>query len=143
MGGETTERKKERELLITGHEDGSVRFWDSTGTCLTLIATFSSSVLFSSDEMTGDHPRDDDDDEWPPFRKVMYQAAFYILMFSIFMPIWKLYTLNQIRAHIRIPRQLKLLLSGMSSFRLGPLTPTPTTRGWRSRRLHFAQSRVC
>ena len=69
-GGTTTEMKRERELLITGHEDGSVRFWDSTGTCLTFLCKFSSSVLFSSDEMVGDHHRDEDDEEWPPFRKV-------------------------------------------------------------------------
>jgi len=70
QGGTTAEVKRERELLITGHEDGSVRFWDSTGSCLTFLCKFSSSVLFSSDEMAGDHSRDEDDEEWPPFRKV-------------------------------------------------------------------------
>ncbi|CAL8123087.1 unnamed protein product [Orchesella dallaii] len=65
-----------KSLLITGHEDGSIRFWDSTGTCLTLLTKFSSSALFSSsDELPNStldtsNSRDDDEEEWPPFRKV-------------------------------------------------------------------------
>lgn len=65
-----------KSLLITGHEDGSIRFWDSSEVCLTLLAKFSSSVLFSSiDDLDGpihdtSNAKDEDDDEWPPFRKV-------------------------------------------------------------------------
>jgi lethal(2) giant larvae protein len=68
--------KKGKSLLISGHEDGSVRFWDSSGICLTLIAKFNSSVLFSAhDDLDGplndsSNVKDEDDDEWPPFRKV-------------------------------------------------------------------------
>lgn len=77
--GATTASKKPRgkSLLITGHEDGSVRFWDYTDICLTLLTKFSSSVLFSSnmDDLDGpildsSNTKDDEDDEWPPFRKV-------------------------------------------------------------------------
>lgn len=65
-----------KSLLITGHEDGSIRFWDVTGNCLTLVTKFVSSSLFTSnDEMPesgldNSNAKDDDEDEWPPFRKV-------------------------------------------------------------------------
>jgi len=68
--------KRGKSLLITGHEDGSVRFWDASGVCLSLLAKFNSSVLFSaSDDLDitlndSSNARDEDDDEWPPFRKV-------------------------------------------------------------------------
>nr|CAG4641438.1 EOG090X00I4 [Eurycercus lamellatus] len=60
-------------LLLTGHEDGSVRFWDASTAALHQIAKFSTAPCFSSDEL--DSPPDDEDgeaeeDEWPPFRKV-------------------------------------------------------------------------
>jgi lethal(2) giant larvae protein len=65
-----------RSLLISGHEDGSVRFWDCSGVCLALLAKFNSSVLFSTaDDLDGplhdsSNAKDEEDDEWPPFRKV-------------------------------------------------------------------------
>lgn len=65
-----------KSVLITGHEDGSIRFWDVTGTCLLLLTKFSSVSLFSSSDeipetaLDNSNARDDDEDEWPPFRKV-------------------------------------------------------------------------
>lgn len=65
-----------KSLLITGHEDGSIRFWDATDNCLSLITKFSSSSLFTSGEeipetgLDNSNAKDDDEDEWPPFRKV-------------------------------------------------------------------------
>jgi len=69
-----TEDAKEvyHELLLTGHEDGSVRFWDADGVALAPLYKFSSEPFFT----TGDDFDDDiaeengDEDDWPPFRKV-------------------------------------------------------------------------
>lgn len=74
--GDKSKDSSGKALLITGHEDGSIRFWDATGNCLTLLTKFTSSALFnSSDELPdagldNSNARDDDEDEWPPFRKV-------------------------------------------------------------------------
>ena len=60
-----------KDLFITGHEDGSVRFWGTSGSGMKLLAKFSLNTLFRSDD---DEPLDghqDDDEEWPPFRKVV------------------------------------------------------------------------
>lgn len=64
-------------MLLTGHEDGTVRFWDASGIALQPLYKFGSAQLFSGEEIAiegsngaaaaGD---DDEDDEWPPFRKV-------------------------------------------------------------------------
>jgi len=59
-------------LLLTGHEDGSVRFWDASTAALRQVAKFSTSQCFTGDDL--DTPPDDaeaevDEDEWPPFRK--------------------------------------------------------------------------
>lgn len=43
-----------RELLLTGHEDGTVRFWDAGGTTLTPIYKFSTSLLFTGEEIAGE-----------------------------------------------------------------------------------------
>lgn len=81
-GGRVEERAfvKTNDLLITGHEDGSVRFWDASDTNMYHIYTVSTAKLFlASDD---DIPAIDGDDvsplggdgdvesEWPPFRKV-------------------------------------------------------------------------
>ncbi|XP_030755265.1 lethal(2) giant larvae protein isoform X2 [Sitophilus oryzae] len=60
-----------RELLLTGHEDGTVRFWDAGGVTLTLIYKFSSAQFFTGDE-SDESPvnQDQDEEEWPPFRKI-------------------------------------------------------------------------
>lgn len=64
------------DILITGHEDGTVRFWDATTTSLKHLYTLSTSKLFLSSEDdialidSDDHDLDNDDQEWPPFRKV-------------------------------------------------------------------------
>ncbi|XP_046389547.1 lethal(2) giant larvae protein homolog 1 isoform X2 [Ischnura elegans] len=64
-----------KDLLLTGHEDGSVRFWDSNGISLKLLYKFSSAELFTSEEGV-DSPvangtnQEEEEEEWPPFRKV-------------------------------------------------------------------------
>ncbi|GLG99587.1 Uncharacterized protein GBIM_06018 [Gryllus bimaculatus] len=62
-----------RNLLLTGHEDGTVRFWNASGIALQPLYKFASAGLFSGDEIGGDGSNgvaDDDEEEWPPFRKV-------------------------------------------------------------------------
>lgn len=62
---------KEYEILLTGHEDGSVKFWDCTGVVLEPLLHFKTSSLFGSDDDLDDfhdHQEKLDDSE-PPFRK--------------------------------------------------------------------------
>ena len=56
-----------RELLLTGHEDGTVMFWDAGGVTMKLIYKLGTAVFFGEGELP---PQDSDEDEWPPFRKV-------------------------------------------------------------------------
>ncbi|GIX73484.1 lethal(2) giant larvae protein homolog 1 [Caerostris extrusa] len=53
-------------LLLTGHEDGSVRFWDASGVALSHLYTIHTSHIFVNED--GEPPVDEE--EWPPFRKV-------------------------------------------------------------------------
>ncbi|KAF6715830.1 Lethal(2) giant larvae-like protein 1 [Oryzias melastigma] len=67
---------KQQELLLTGHEDGTVRFWDASGVALTPLYKLSTANVFHTDCDPVDDPHDDPDmqqeeeEEWPPFRKV-------------------------------------------------------------------------
>uniref|UniRef100_A0A3Q3M8P6 LLGL scribble cell polarity complex component 1 n=1 Tax=Labrus bergylta TaxID=56723 RepID=A0A3Q3M8P6_9LABR len=68
---------KQQELLLTGHEDGTVRFWDASGVALTPLYKLSTANVFHTDCDPCDDPQDPGDDpdmqqeeEWPPFRKV-------------------------------------------------------------------------
>ncbi|XP_072398272.1 lethal(2) giant larvae protein [Diabrotica undecimpunctata] len=59
-----------RELLLTGHEDGTVKFWDAGGVTFTLIYKFGTAQFFSGDDLEEVHPDPEDlEDEWPPFKK--------------------------------------------------------------------------
>lgn len=42
-----------RELLLTGHEDGTVRFWDAGSVNLTPIYKFSTAQYFTGDDIVG------------------------------------------------------------------------------------------
>jgi len=68
-GGEkvTSENSStERHLLLTGHEDGSVKFWDVTHLSMPLIYQMKTSDYFQVEQA----PEEEADDEsWPPFRK--------------------------------------------------------------------------
>nr|CAG4638231.1 EOG090X00I4 [Cyclestheria hislopi] len=60
-------------LLLTGHEDGSVRFWDASTAALRQIATFSTSNCFVGEDLDAPTEEGDiqsEDEDWPPFRKV-------------------------------------------------------------------------
>lgn len=57
-------------MLLSGHEDGSVRFWDCTGVVLLPLLHLKTAPLFINQDGDLDHgeaPEADDDD--PPFRK--------------------------------------------------------------------------
>lgn len=62
-----------RDLLITGHEDGSVRFWNAGSVVLSLMYTFKTNAIFIADDEL-DEPAEshaeEEEEEWPPFRKV-------------------------------------------------------------------------
>jgi len=60
------------DILITGHEDGSVRFWDVSSTSITLLYKLLTAPMFacSSSQADSSDLDLDNDEEWPPFRKV-------------------------------------------------------------------------
>lgn len=67
-------------FLIHRHEDGTVRFWDASGVALTPLYKLSTANVFHTDCDPCDDPPDPNDDpdmqqeeEWPPFRKVRAQ----------------------------------------------------------------------
>ncbi len=63
-------------LLLTGHEDGSVRFWGLAGNVLTPLTVFKTAKLFKADDLDADgeeerpNGEEEEEEEWPPFRKV-------------------------------------------------------------------------
>jgi lethal(2) giant larvae protein len=72
-----------KDLLLTGHEDGSVRFWDVTQMSMTLIYRLRTSDYFQTDSTPVDESCSNERannpnsmssavsaDNWPPFRKV-------------------------------------------------------------------------
>lgn len=66
-----SEKTQCKEFLLTGHEDGTIRFWNATNVALTPIYKYNSSILFTGEHLDVlEQPPDDEEDEWPPFRKV-------------------------------------------------------------------------
>ncbi|XP_054718851.1 lethal(2) giant larvae protein homolog 1-like [Uloborus diversus] len=67
LGGvNSAEEPTVHNLLLTGHEDGSVRFWDASGIALSHLYTIHTSHLFVGED--GEPAAEEE--EWPPFRKV-------------------------------------------------------------------------
>ncbi|XP_047689151.1 LLGL scribble cell polarity complex component 2 isoform X2 [Prionailurus viverrinus] len=60
----------QRDLLLTGHEDGTVRFWDASGVCLRLLYKLSTVRVFLTDTEPSENLNAQGEDEWPPLRKV-------------------------------------------------------------------------
>ncbi|XP_010151176.1 PREDICTED: lethal(2) giant larvae protein homolog 2 [Eurypyga helias] len=60
----------QRDLLLTGHEDGTVRFWDASGVCLHLLYKLSTVKVFLTDADPNENMNTVGEDEWPPLRKV-------------------------------------------------------------------------
>ncbi|XP_013199710.1 lethal(2) giant larvae protein homolog 1 isoform X2 [Amyelois transitella] len=69
-GSAATPEVAPRQLLLTGHEDGSVRFWDVTGVAMTPLYKYTTSQLFSGLEVGENNDSQTDEEEWPPFRRV-------------------------------------------------------------------------
>ncbi|KAH8412351.1 hypothetical protein KR009_001419 [Drosophila setifemur] len=68
------EAAKEYEILLTGHEDGSVKFWDCTGVLLKPIYNFKTAGIFGNepdfrDDAAADISGEQLDEGEPPFRK--------------------------------------------------------------------------
>lgn len=68
------EPKNDYEILLTGHEDGSVKFWDCTSIIMKPLLHVKTAPLFgNSDDLDLDLARNDSseqlDDSEPPFRK--------------------------------------------------------------------------
>ena len=62
----------EETIVITGHEDGSVKFWLSKNNLMTHLTSFDTKLYFRGEDDDDDFERDpeDDEEEWPPFKKV-------------------------------------------------------------------------
>jgi len=56
-----------RDLLLTGHEDGTVRFWDASSASMRLMYKLSTCPVFGIPDSSTIVP---EEEEWPPFRKV-------------------------------------------------------------------------
>ncbi|EDV20946.1 uncharacterized protein TRIADDRAFT_31093, partial [Trichoplax adhaerens] len=70
-GGQAMNSDSNRsELLLTGHQDGSIRFWDVSNTSLQLLYTLSTSSYFITEGDEEDGDKNEEEDNWPPFRKV-------------------------------------------------------------------------
>ncbi|XP_067934624.1 LLGL scribble cell polarity complex component 2-like isoform X5 [Watersipora subatra] len=65
-GGERREVRKTRDLLLTGHEDGSVKLWDISAVSMSLLYKVNTASYFEE----GFSENAVDEDDWPPFRKI-------------------------------------------------------------------------
>ncbi|XP_064135449.1 lethal(2) giant larvae protein homolog 1 isoform X2 [Loxodonta africana] len=69
-GRNLAQEPSQRGLLLTGHEDGTVRFWDASGVALRPLYKLSTAGLFQTDFEHTDSLVQAAEDDWPPFRKV-------------------------------------------------------------------------
>uniref|UniRef100_A0A8C0X662 LLGL scribble cell polarity complex component 2 n=1 Tax=Castor canadensis TaxID=51338 RepID=A0A8C0X662_CASCN len=69
-GRNLAQEPSQRGLLLTGHEDGTVRFWDASGVALRPLYKLSTAGLFQMDCEHADSLGQAAEDDWPPFRKV-------------------------------------------------------------------------
>ncbi|XP_039632171.1 lethal(2) giant larvae protein homolog 1 [Polypterus senegalus] len=60
----------QKGLLLTGHEDGTVRFWDASGVSLKPLYKLNTASIFHTDCEHNDSLTQPGEEEWPPFRKV-------------------------------------------------------------------------
>ncbi|XP_027375446.1 lethal(2) giant larvae protein homolog 1 isoform X2 [Bos indicus x Bos taurus] len=69
-GRNLAQEPSQRGLLLTGHEDGTVRFWDASGVALRPLYKLCTAGLFQTDCEHADSLAQAAEDDWPPFRKV-------------------------------------------------------------------------
>ena len=65
-GGDAPEEEggePNRDVLVTGHEDGSVKVWSCGGVSLSLLAAVRTNKFFVGDELDEPPPENDEDDE--------------------------------------------------------------------------------
>uniref|UniRef100_UPI00358E435B lethal(2) giant larvae protein homolog 1-like isoform X2 n=1 Tax=Myxine glutinosa TaxID=7769 RepID=UPI00358E435B len=65
-----SQKRTSRDLLLTGHEDGSVRFWDASGVALQPLYKLSTASVFVTEADQPEPIQETDEGHWPPFRKV-------------------------------------------------------------------------
>ncbi|XP_063791022.1 lethal(2) giant larvae protein homolog 1 isoform X3 [Pseudophryne corroboree] len=70
-GRSLAEEPSQRGLLLTGHEDGTVRFWDASGVALRPLYKLGTAAIFQTDSDHNDSSNQSGDEDWPPFRKVL------------------------------------------------------------------------
>jgi len=66
-GRNTAQAPVTKDLLLTGHEDGTVSFWDASSSSLHLMYRLSTCPVFG---IPDHHAGTPEEEEWPPFRKV-------------------------------------------------------------------------
>ncbi|KAF7243084.1 hypothetical protein EYD10_10569 [Varanus komodoensis] len=69
-GRNLAQEPTQRGLLLTGHEDGTVRFWDASGVSLKPLYKLGTANIFQTDCDHNDSLNQACEEEWPPFRKV-------------------------------------------------------------------------
>ncbi|XP_077305570.1 lethal(2) giant larvae protein homolog 1 isoform X2 [Lithobates pipiens] len=69
-GKSLAEEPSQRGLLLTGHEDGTVRFWDASGVALRPLYKLPTAGIFQTDCDHNESLNQSCEDDWPPFRKV-------------------------------------------------------------------------
>ncbi|NWY02947.1 L2GL1 protein, partial [Nothoprocta ornata] len=69
-GKNLAQEPTQRGLLLTGHEDGTVRFWDASGVSLRPLYKLGTANVFQTDCEHNDSLNQAGEEEWPPFRKV-------------------------------------------------------------------------
>ncbi|XP_038618445.1 lethal(2) giant larvae protein homolog 1 [Tachyglossus aculeatus] len=69
-GKNLAQEPSQRGLLLTGHEDGTVRFWDASGVSLKPLYKLGTANIFQTDCEHADSLNQASEEEWPPFRKV-------------------------------------------------------------------------
>jgi lethal(2) giant larvae protein len=56
-------------LSFFSHEDGTLRFWNASGTTLSLLYRCATSTMFGIPDHMGENASAEEE-EWPPFQKV-------------------------------------------------------------------------
>ncbi|KAJ6655973.1 hypothetical protein lerEdw1_004558 [Lerista edwardsae] len=69
-GRNLAQEPTQRGLLLTGHEDGTVRFWDASGVSLKPLYKLGTANIFQTDCEHNDSLNQSCEEDWPPFRKV-------------------------------------------------------------------------
>lgn len=58
------------QLLLTGHEDGTIRFWNTEGVALVPLYRYTTANIFSGEDITETDAVASDEEDWPPFKRV-------------------------------------------------------------------------